>query len=318
FSAVEIERLEANVALVSVAFRHRRLAEMSFLGVSRTRFRRQLERLLAPGYIKRKVFSICLFSLVLFLALAQGEYRINADATLEPRQVRIISSPFGGYLKTSTHRAGDRVKEGEIIAALEDSELRLEKIKAISRLSQSSNQYSEALAGRDRAQAQIYSAQIAEAKANLASTEGRLERSVLKAPFDALIVSGDLTQRVGGSLNQGEELFRLSPMRDHRLVLYVSEYRIGHVELGQRGRVVLSSMPSEGFDFMVESLTPVTEVRDGGTVFRVEGRLEESHALFRPGLVGVAKVEAGSKLLIDIWTIDFRKWLTLKMWSFWG
>ncbi|WP_439135692.1 efflux RND transporter periplasmic adaptor subunit [Pseudomaricurvus sp.] len=318
FTSEDLDRIQANLALVGVAFHHRQQAELSFWGGVRRHMKLQMERLLAPGYVKRKVFFIGLFALVLFFGLARGEYKINADAVLEPRQIRVVSAPFGGYLKAASSRAGDRVQEGQILASMEDNELRLEKIKAISRLSQNNKQYTEALAGRDRAQAQIYVAQMEQAKAQLAASESKLERSVLRSPFDALVVSGDLSQRIGGSVSQGEELFRLSPMKDYRLILYVSEYRISDVEQGQLGRVVLSSMPNQGFDFEVEVLTPVTEVREGSTVFRVEARLLQTHPMFRPGLVGVAKVSAGRRHLIDIWTIDLRKWLALKMWSFWG
>nr|WP_243760471.1 efflux RND transporter periplasmic adaptor subunit [Aestuariicella hydrocarbonica] len=318
FTQLDVDRLEANVALVGVAFHHRQQAELSFWGGCRRHVRLQLERLLAPGYVKRKLFFIGLTALVVFFSLARGEYQINADAVLEPLQIRVVSAPFNGYLKSAGFRAGDRVEKGQLLASMEDNELRLEKIKSISLLSQNNKQYTEALAGRDRAQAQIYAAQMDQAKAQLASAERKLERSELRAAFDALVVSGDLSQRIGGSVSQGEELFRLSPMTDYRLILYVNEYRVGDVLSGQRGRVVLSSMPDKGFDFEVKMLTPVTEVRDGSTVFRVEARLSATHALFRPGLVGIAKVSAGRRHLIDIWTLDLRKWLALKLWSFWG
>ncbi|MBU3071578.1 efflux RND transporter periplasmic adaptor subunit [Aestuariicella sp. G3-2] len=318
FTSLDIERVEANLALVGVAFYHRKQAELSFWGSCKHHLKLQLERLLAPGYVKRKLFFISLTALVLFFALARGDYQINADAVLEPRQIRVVSAPFNGYLKSASARAGDRVEAGQTLAAMEDNELRLEKIKAISLLSQNNKQYTEALAERNRAQAQIYAAQMEQAKAQLASAERKLDRSQLKAPFDALVVSGDLSQRIGGSVSQGEELLRLSPMTDYRLILYVNEYRIGDVQVGQRGRVVLSSMPDQSFDFDVETLTPVTEVQDGSTVFRVEARLPETSDQFRPGLVGIAKVSAGRRHLIDIWTMDLRKWLSLKLWSFWG
>ncbi len=318
FSQAEVDRVEANLALVGIAFEHRRLAELSLWGGFKRHTKRQLERLLAPGYVKRKVFFISLAFLLVFFSLARGDYLINADAVLEPKQLRIVSAPFNGYLKSSSARAGDRVEKGSALASMEDNDLRLEKIKALSRLAQNTKQYTEALAKRDRAQAQIFFAQMEQAKANLASAESKLQRSQLSAPFDALIVEGDLTQSIGGSLSQGDELFRLSPLKAYRLILYVNEFRILDVQEKMAGRVVLSSMPSQGFDFVVDSLTPITEVRDGSTVFRVEAYLLQSHDRFRPGLIGVAKVDAGERLLIDMWTIELRKWFRLKLWSFWG
>lgn len=318
FLAEEIDRIEANLSLVGIAFHHRRQAELSFWGGIRKHVARQLEHLLAPGYLKRKLFFIGLFSLSLFLLIARDDYQINADAVLEPRLVRIVSAPFNGYLKSAFVRAGDLVDEGSIMASMEDNELRLEKIKSISQLEQNNKQYTDALAARDRSQARIFSAQMAQAQAQLSAAESKLERAAMRAPFDALVVSGDLSQRIGGSVAQGEELFRLSPMQDYRLSLFVSEFNINQIKQGQTGRVVLSSMPDEHFDFEVETLTPVTEVREGSTLFRVEARLLQNDAQFRPGLVGVAKVSAGERHLIDIWTHDFRAWLSLKLWTFWG
>lgn len=318
FSSDEVERIEANLALVGVAFHHRRQAELTLWGATRKHLTRHLERLLAPGYIKRKLFFIGLCALALFLIFARGEYQINADAVLEPRLIRIVSAPFNGYLKSASVRAGDLVKEGDVLASMEDNELRLDRIKSISRLEQNNKQYTDALAARDRSQAQIYAAQMDQAKAQLSAADSKLERAAMRAPFDALVVSGDLSQRIGGSVSQGEELLRLSPMRDYRLTLYVSEFKINQLDEGQTGRVVLSSMPDEHFDFRVETLTPVTEVRDGATMFRVEARLLQNDAQFRPGLVGVAKVSAGERHLIDIWTQDLRAWLALKLWTFWG
>lgn len=318
FSAEEIERIEACVALVGIAFHHRQEADLSFWAGVKKHIARQLERLVAPGYTKRKLFVIGSLALFLFFALARGEYQINADAVLEPWEIRIVSAPFAGYLKNAPVRAGDRVDAGSVLATMEDNELRLEKIKALSLLAQNKKQYTDALAASDRSQAQIYAAQMAQAKAQIDAAENKLRRSVMRAPFDALVVSGDLSQKIGGALNQGDELYRLSPMSDYRLTLLVSEFRIGQVEVGQVGRVVLSSMPDQSFPFEIEKLTPVTEVRDGSTLFRVEARLQQSDAQFRPGLVGIGKISAGERHLIDMWTQDLRTWLAMKFWSFWG
>lgn len=107
-------------------------------------------------------------------------------------------------------------------------------------------------------------------------------------------------------------------MNNYRLILYVSEYKIRDLQEGQQGHVVLSSLPNQSFDFEVINITPITEVRDGGTFFRVEAQIDETAPGFRPGLVGIGKVSIDERLLIDIWTHDLRHWLRMKLWSFWG
>jgi len=318
FVSEEVEQLESHLALAGIAYETKREAVYTPVQVLRRSLRQQLDRLLGTGYLKRKLLAITVVVMTLFFSLVDGHYQINAESELEPGQIRIVSAPFNGYLKSSQVRAGDRVEADQVLVEMEDRELRLEKIKSFSALSRANKQYSEALAARDRAKAQIFNAQMDQSKARLAAAESQLQRSIIKSPFPALLVSGDLRQRIGGSVNQGEELFRLSPMNGYRLVLFVSEFKINDIALNQRGRVVLSAMPGKSFEFQITTITPITEVRDGGTVFRVEANLNAADNKFRPGMIGIAKVSVGQRLLISIWTEDLRKWLSLKLWSLWG
>ncbi|GAA5316651.1 MAG: hypothetical protein AseanaTS_18550 [Candidatus Pelagadaptatus aseana] len=318
FNDEEVGFIESAAALVGLGLEEKIQGQQSLLRHLQKSVVKQLHKFVTPGQLKRKLFVTGALLLVAFFSLVEGHYTVNADVALEPRQIRIVSAPFNGYLKQALVRAGDKVTAGAELASLEDRDLRLEKIKWLSQIEQDKKQYTESLADYDRSQAQILFAKMAQSRAQLAVTNSHLERSVIKAPFDALIVSGDLSKRVGGSINQGEEMFQISPMNAYRLILYVSEYKIRDVELGQTGQVVLSSLPHKNFDFLVEKITPITEVREGGTFFRVEADIKTSDPAFRPGLVGIAKIDVEDRLLIDNWTHDLRKWLAMKLWSFWG
>jgi multidrug efflux pump subunit AcrA (membrane-fusion protein) len=77
----------------------------------------------------------------------------------------------------------------------------------------------------------------------------------------------------------------------------------------------VSSLPDQAFALNVETITPVAEAGGGRTVFRVEGRLTENSPRLRPGMEGVAKIDAGERLLIWIWTRSMTDWLRLKAWQ---
>jgi hypothetical protein len=64
-------------------------------------------------------------------------------------------------------------------------------------------------------------------------------------------------------------------------------------------------------------VTPVSSNRDGRNFFEVEGELEKTAAGLRPGLQGIAKIEAGREPLAWIWTHRFFDWMKLTLWS-WG
>ena len=63
-------------------------------------------------------------------------------------------------------------------------------------------------------------------------------------------------------------------------------------------------------------MTPVATARDGRNFFEVEAELQEAAPL-RPGLRGVAKIDAGQSTIAWAWTHRLVGWLRLSLWS-WG
>jgi multidrug efflux pump subunit AcrA (membrane-fusion protein) len=278
---------------------------------------RQAERLVGPGYLGRKLTAIAALVFGLFFAFAQGDYRISADGVLEGSRRRVVAAPFDGYVAESALRAGDTVAAGELLARLDDRDLRLEQLKWRSRHAQYQRQYDEARAARERAQVRILAAQIEEAEAELARIDERVARTRVEAPFDALVVSGDLTQSLGAAVARGDVLFELAPLDRYRVLLEVDEAQIGDVEVGQRGSVLLAALPAEPLGFAVTKLTPIASAEEGTNSFRVEGVLDEVSGRLRPGMEGVGKIEVGRRNLFWIWTRGVQTWIRLQLWNVW-
>lgn len=279
--------------------------------------REQAARLLGPGHLGRKLSALVALAATLFFCFAEGEYRISADGVLEGSRRRVIVAPFDGYVALSELRAGDTVKAGDVLAQLDDRDLRLEQLKWKSRDAQFRRQYDEARAAGERAQVRILAAQIEEADAELARIEERILRTRLVAPFDALVVAGDLTQSLGAAVARGDVLFELAPLDRYRVLLDVDEQQIGDVQVGQAGSVLLAAIPNEPLPFEVTKLTPLASAEEGANTFRVEGVLGEVSGRLRPGMEGVGKIDVGRRNLFWIWTRGLQAWLRLQIWSWW-
>ncbi|MEH6556781.1 MAG: HlyD family efflux transporter periplasmic adaptor subunit [Oceanicoccus sp.] len=310
-----LEFVRAIGVLCSPTLEDRRIAQRSLLQVVRDKSRQQLERLFGSGYIGRKILLAASVLLLLFFSFATGTYRIAAETELQGVVQRVMAAPFNGYIANASVRAGDIVKAGDVVAQLEDEELRLERQKWLSERSQYRHEYNEAFAKVERSVVNINKAKMDQATAELALTEQKLLRSQIAAPFDGLIISGDLSQRLGGFVEQGEVLFEIAPLDNYRVVLFVEDNRIGDVAVGQHGNLVLSSLSSHTFPFVVTVMTPMTEARDGGNFFRVEASLLEGSPILRPGMQGIGKIEVDERRLINIWTRSFREWLQLQLWK---
>jgi RND family efflux transporter MFP subunit len=275
----------------------------------------QLRRLLGPRYFGRKLATAIAIAVVVFFALVTGDYRVTSPAVLEGRVQRTIVAPFDGYLATQHVRAGEIVQAGQLLATLDDRDLALERIRWSTERRQHLTEYDQALAKQERAESNIISTQIEQAEAQVALLDEQLSRTRIKAPFDGIIVSGDLSQSVGVALERGQELFKIAPLHQYRLILEVDESDIGNIQPGQEGRLRLASLPELSMAYVVERITPVAEQEEGRNYFRVESELNESSERLRPGMEGIAKTRVEDRLLIRIWTEKLVDWLRLTLWK---
>ena len=275
----------------------------------------QLVRVFGPGHVALKLALIAAGVLLAFLIIATGDFRVNAKAVLEGEVQRAAVAPFDGYLETATVRAGDHVQEGQALATLQDRDLRLERLKWLSQHEELTKEYRQSMAGRDAAKVQILTAQIGQADAQLKLATEKLSRTNVAAPFSGVVVTGDLSQKLGSPVKQGDVLFEIAPLDTYRIVLQVDERDISSMVVGQKGNLRLSSVPEQAFAFTVLNVTPVATAKEGRNYFRVEARFTETPSHLRPAMEGVGKIEIDRRRLVWIWTHDALDWVRLKLWA---
>ena len=275
----------------------------------------QLKRLLGPHYFGRKLATVIAIAVVAFFMVAKGEYRITSPAVLEGEIQRTLVAPFEGYLATQHARAGEIVRKGDVLATLDDQDLALERLRSSTQRRQHLAEYDRALANRERAQANIVRAQIEQAEAQVALLDEQLARTRISAPFDGIVVEGDLTQQVGAAVERGQELFKIAPLHAYRVILEVDESDIDTIHEGQTGTLAVTSTPDTPLDFTIQRVTPISEQQEGRNFFRVEAALHQVNDRLRPGMKGVAKTHVEERLLIFIWTEKLADWVRLQLWK---
>jgi Barrel-sandwich domain of CusB or HlyD membrane-fusion/GAF domain len=263
-----------------------------------------------------KLAAIGVIALALFLALAKGEHRVTAKSVLEGEVQRAAVAPFDGFIRSAPIRAGDTVKAGDVLAALEDRDLILERAKWRAERDKLVQKQREVRAKHDRTNLVILDSQIRQAEAQLALAEEKLSRARILAPFDAIVVSGDLSQMLGSPVERGKTLFELAPLDSYRLIIHVDERDVRYVAMGQSGTVAFAGVPWTPLRMTLSKITPVTVAEEGRNSFRIEARLAELGPQLRPGMEGVAKIETGQRSLVWIWTRAVVEWLRLVAWKY--
>ncbi len=318
FDAESIKHFEVIAALLGPILELKRRQERPALLQLWDSGKGFMHRLLGPSHPVLKLVTATLAAVIISLSLVNGDYRSSGNAVLEGSIQRVVVAPMDGFIKSADVRPGDIVTSGQILGSLDDQDLRLERLRWSGQRAQLQKEYREALGNHDRAQIGILNAQVEQADAQLQLLDAQLSRTEFVAPFDGVVVSGDLYQQLGAPVERGRVLFTIAPLNSYRVIVQVDEREIFELAEGQTGQLILSALPNELMPVTVEKITPVSTAQDGRNYFRVEASLQGSTEHLRPGMQGIAKINIEQRKLIWIWTHSLVNWLRVWTWSWLG
>lgn len=296
-----VTELETTVNLVAPVLELMRQRERSPWIRSIEDLRRKAGDLAARPRARLVILAVAA-ALVAIVALPVP-WSVGGTARLEGQQQRTLSTPTDGFLKTVHVRPGDAVRQGQLLLELADEDLVLDRHKWLSEIAQQEHGYATALAGNDRSAMVIAVARADQARARLALVEADIARMAVVAPFDGVILQGDLSQQVGAPFERGKPLLQLAPDDQQRVIIHIDEGDIDRVRIGQPARLALSALPWDSIALEVVRITPIARLDAGRNGFEVEARLSpEDAGRVRPGLQGVARIAVGHAALGWIWT----------------
>jgi HlyD family secretion protein len=134
-------------------------------------------------------------------------------------------------------------------------------------------------------------AALAQAKAALALIDVQLEKAVVLAPIDGVVLTRNL--EAGETVAPGGVVMEIGHLQEVELVVYIPETEYGRVQLGDQVEIVVDSFPSETFAGTVihisdqAEFTPrnvqTTEGRQA-TVYAVKLTVPNSDLKLKPGM----------------------------------
>lgn len=279
--------------------------------------RKVLAWVLGVEHTWTKLLVVALVLLAGLLAYYPWPYKIEAPFQLRVEEMYHIPAPYDGYLKEVEVEVGDQVKSGQVLANLDDAELTLHVAELSAAVERNLSEAKLAKSDSRIGQMQIALAKVQEAKAQLMKVQYSLDKASVISPIDGVVVEGDLKERLGYPVQKGEALFKVGQIEGMYAEFKVSERNISEVKVGSVGELSFASRPGIRFAFEIKEIEPVALPDEGGNQFimRVEVLREgEDAEWWRPGMSGLAKIDAGERSPLWIFTHRAVDFLRLKLW----
>jgi biotin carboxyl carrier protein len=270
---------------------------------------------LGPRHTWIKFSGLVATLAVILLFLIPFPYRVTGDLMLKADALVNLPAPFDGYIKDVHAEPGDNVNKDDVLVTLDPTELKLKESESAANTQHYQSQALMAEGTDDVTQMHIYQAQAEQADAELQQVRYNLAHADLRSPLSGVVVEGDLKDKLGSPVKQGDVLMKVALLKDLYIEAQVGEQDIQAVQDGSTGEARLESRPSDVFPITVSRVEPAAVAINKGNVFKVRCQLNgDAPAWWRPGMTGVIKIRSGHTNLWFILTHRLVDFLRLKLW----
>ncbi len=277
--------------------------------------REKLGKLLGSEHTGAKIIAILAAALIAVVVFTRAPYRVNAAAYLRTDELVRLTAPFDGHIEKVFARVGDSVTQGQELLSLDQTDLLLREADLVAEKSRYDREVEKAQGTGALADMRIAAALRDQSAARLELVRYQLRLAVVSAPFDGTIVEGDLMDRMGSPVRQGEPLFKLGRVENLYAELEVDESDLHEVTTDMRGEVALASRPQERFPVRVTRVEPAAVAKEKRNVFIAKASFTGGAApWWRPGMSGAARLDAGQKTLLWLATHRTIDFLRLRLW----
>ncbi|MCJ8344809.1 GAF domain-containing protein [bacterium] len=265
-----------------------------------------------------KIISLILGSFIL-LCLIPFPDKVSGDCTIEvyPHARRVFHAELEAVIHEVPFKEGDKVKKGELIAALDDEKYSLERVSLDSKMNIIKKDIEKALGNSDNIQLQKLNIQLLEIKSKIALNQEYLQKTTIISPINGTIVTPKYEDSVGRLVKKGDEIVKLVGLDEVYLQILVPEDEISMVQSQMTLHFKLASYPEMTHQAIVDRIHLIAEENenpDAAVLFSVFARLKNPQHLLLPGMTGRAKINSDTNPLGIILFRKLYNYLRMTLW----
>ncbi|MEW6440486.1 MAG: efflux RND transporter periplasmic adaptor subunit [bacterium] len=210
---------------------------------------------------------------------------IRTSSSLEAESEAHVYPQLGGLCGQVLAEEGDEVKTGDLLARLQDEEIRLACDQARARLEKARTDHERAeqlFADGLTSQQALHDASI---QLRLAAADYELARKHLEDTSIVAPIAGLVTERnvkPGDLVGNGQPLFRIVALDSVRADVFVPEKDFSTILRGQTALLTADAYPGRTFESCVERLNPVIDAASG--MAKVTITVRNPDRALRPGM----------------------------------
>jgi biotin carboxyl carrier protein len=224
-------------------------------------------------------------------------YYPKRDCVFEPETKHYLASPVAGRIAGCDVRPGDSVEKGQLLARLDDDQLRRDLATAKAEYDGALKKRDAALATRAAGNAGLADIEMQQAQRRIESIEDHLRRLEIRANAAGVVVQGDWHRNVGMPVTLGQNLFEVAELESMTAEVRLNATDLGQISVGDVVSVRSDASGVASFHGKISRIEPRATVIDNSAVFIADVVIRDPSLRLRPGMKASAQITAGWRTL---------------------
>ncbi len=260
----------------------------------------------------RRWLGLFIFAALVALLALPVPHHVHGKIELQPLVKRFVNAPFEGILAKTTVKTGDLVEQQQVLATLDDKEIRWQLSGLTAQQQAYQKQKDVNRAKRDTGGVQIAQLELERIESEIALLNHRNTNLSISSPLAGVVLTGDLERAEGSPVSKGQVLFEIAPLDKLLVSLAISADDIAYVEKGMALVFELNSYPGEQWELPLKRIRPRAETQETALVFILETELDNPEEKLRPGQQGVGYIIAPERTVA--WILFHKVWEQIGRW----
>jgi membrane fusion protein (multidrug efflux system) len=213
------------------------------------------------------------------LAMYSGTATLDAEADAE------IKAKVGGEVRRILVEEGDRVGAGEVLAVLDDRQLRLQAAQTRAALAKTERDFNrqielnkKGLVSTGAFESLKYDLDNARAADDIAQLS--LSYSQIRAPFAGIVSTRHI--KVGQEIAIGMPIFRVTDPTPLKASVFVPERELARLKPGQSATIAVDALAGRTFPAIVKLVSPMVDAATA--TFKVTLEVNDPNGDLKPGM----------------------------------
>jgi membrane fusion protein (multidrug efflux system) len=213
------------------------------------------------------------------LAMYSGTATLDAEADAE------IIAKVGGEVRRILVEEGDHVISGQLLAVLDDRQLRLQSAQTRAALAKAERDFNrqvelhqKGLVSAGAFEGLKYDLDNQRAANDLASLT--LSYSEIRAPFAGIVSARHV--KLGQELAAGTSVFRVTDPTPLKAAVYVPERELARLKIGQAASISVDALAGRSFPAIVKLVSPTVDAATA--TFKVTLEVNDPKGELKPGM----------------------------------